>query len=198
MPADEPVTRHHAEEYVKLLHGGAKPGGDTMRQARANVAGKFAGTASEDSAIEAAGGGPEDPVADFGAVANTLRRAAASGAGRAGSGAVSAARSGQSGLSSLGRHAGTPGQAAQTITRLVWAIALGLIALEVASEATGQFWNFNLKGPGLQKQPYQPLYPSQASLEGSPLPASALPGFQAPGMNVAGVGRVPLGVLRSA
>jgi hypothetical protein len=58
----------------------------------------------------------------------------------------------------------TPSATAQTVTKLIWAAALGLIVLEIASLATGQFWSFNL--PGLRrgpapKAPYVPLYPGQ-------------------------------------
>src|ERR1700730_15848739 len=166
---DEPVTSEHAREYVRLVQGGGRPGADTMRQARTNVAHRYAGAAAEDSAIEAAGGGPEDPVADAGAVANTLRRAA--GAARSSAGA--AARGGASGLSSLGSSVSRPSSAADTITKLVWAAALGLIVLEVASEATGQFWDFRLPAAGsLTKSPYSPLYAGQALSQ----PGSAMPG----------------------
>lgn len=165
--ADEPVTTEHAHEYVRLVSGGAAAGGDTMRQARRNVAERFAGSAGEDSAIEAAGGGPADPLADAGAVANTLRRAA--------SGAASAARSGGGGLRSLGSSVSSPGGTAQTLTKLIWAAALGLIVLEVAAEATGQQWSFKLPAAGsLTKQPYQPLYAGQSV--GSTT-AGAMPGI---------------------
>lgn len=57
----------------------------------------------------------------------------------------------------------TPSGAARTVTRLVWAVALGLIALQVLAEATGQFWSFSLPTTGAKatKQPYQPLYQGQ-------------------------------------
>ena len=58
----------------------------------------------------------------------------------------------------------TPSDASRTVTRLIWAVALGLIALQILSEATGQFWSFSLPGTGgkATKQPYQPLYQGQA------------------------------------
>lgn len=77
-----------------------------------------------------------------------------------------------------------PSETAKTITRLVWAVAIGLIVLEVASQATGQFWTFNLQGPALQKQAYRPLY-------GQAQTAAALPGILAgtPGLKLApGIG----------
>jgi len=43
-------------------------------------------------------------------------------------------------------------------------VALGLIVLEIAAEATGQTWSFSLPNPGAQKpqkQPYAPLYAGQ-------------------------------------
>lgn len=66
----------------------------------------------------------------------------------------------------------TPSQAAQTITKLIWAVALGLIVLEVAAQATGQTWSFALpgRGPKPAKQPYQPLYAGQATV------TAAMPG----------------------
>jgi hypothetical protein len=56
----------------------------------------------------------------------------------------------------------TPSGASRTVTRLIWAVALGLIALQVLSEATGQFWSFSLPSKGkATKQPYLPLYSGQ-------------------------------------
>lgn len=59
-----------------------------------------------------------------------------------------------------------PAPVASTITKLIWAVAIGLIVLEVASLATGQFWSFNLPGLGATpaKLPYQPLYSGQPEL----------------------------------
>lgn len=69
----------------------------------------------------------------------------------------------------------SPSAAAQTITKLLWAIAVGLIALQVAAEATGQRWSFALPG-GTGKHPvkeaYVPLYSGQAS--------AAMPGVFGP------------------
>jgi hypothetical protein len=70
------------------------------------------------------------------------------------------------GLSGADRVAGSPSAAAQTITKLIWAVAMALIALEIAAEATGQKWSFALpsvgRGPA-PKQPYAPLYTGQAA-----------------------------------
>lgn len=66
-----------------------------------------------------------------------------------------------------------PSPAVRTITRLLWAVAAGLVVLEIAAQATGQQWSFNLQGFGLQhapKQPYQPLYAGQPSLVQSAMP----------------------------
>lgn len=98
------------------------------------------------------------------------------GAGAAESGATAGAAAGaarrpRSSPADYGRTAGAvwsrvpsgPAPVAGTITKLIWAAAIGLIVLEVASLATGQFWSFNL--PGLKaapaKLPYQPLYSGQ-------------------------------------
>lgn len=68
------------------------------------------------------------------------------------------------------RSVSSPSATAQTITKLLWAVAMGLIALQVAAEATGQRWSFSLPGSGQKpsKQAYVPLYPGQ--------PAAAMPG----------------------
>lgn len=58
----------------------------------------------------------------------------------------------------------SPSATAQTITKLLWAVAFGLIVLEIAAQATGQTWAFNLPGIGrgpAPKQPYAPLYAGQ-------------------------------------
>lgn len=109
------------------------------------------GTAGEDAAVEAAGGGPEDPVADAMVAANTGRSIGASVARRAW-------RQAQS----TGRAAQTSSGRAGIVGRLFLAVALGLIALEIASEATGRSWGFNLGAPwstGNTPQPPQPYEP---------------------------------------
>lgn len=58
----------------------------------------------------------------------------------------------------------TPSATASTITKLMWAVALGLIVLEIAAQATGQTWSFSIPRQGggkPQKEPYQPLYAGQ-------------------------------------
>lgn len=67
-------------------------------------------------------------------------------------------------------HVSSPSATAQTITKLIWAAAVGLIVLQIAAEATGQQWGFQLPGQASKptKQPYQPLYTGQVS--------SAMPG----------------------
>lgn len=80
---------------------------------------------------------------------------------------ASAARSAASSVS-------TPSQAAQTVTRLIWAVALGLIVLQIAAEATGQQWSFNLPTTGAKqvKGSYRPLYGGASSTAiANPLPA---------------------------
>lgn len=64
----------------------------------------------------------------------------------------------------------TPSRAAQTLTKVIWAVALGLIVLQVAAEATGQQWSFALPGTGrpTPKQPYVPLYGPQAAQASMP------------------------------
>lgn len=73
----------------------------------------------------------------------------------------SAAQSGYQKVSS-------PGRTAQTITKLIWAAALGLIVLQIAAEATGQQWGLNLgplgsssSGQKFTKGSYRPLYGSK-------------------------------------
>lgn len=61
----------------------------------------------------------------------------------------------------------TPSAAAQTVTKLLWAVALGLIVLEIAAQATGQTWSFSLPNPSAQKPQkgaYVPLYAGQQSV----------------------------------
>jgi hypothetical protein len=80
--------------------------------------------------------------------------------------------------------------AAQTIVKLAWAVAVGLIVLEIAARATGQVWSLSLPAPqGTHptKGAYLPLYPGQS------LPtAAAMPGFfgavpvQSPDTNLSG------------
>lgn len=89
----------------------------------------------------------------------------------------------------------TPSRASQTVTRLIWAAALGLIVLQIASEATGQFWSFKLPnfGAGFTKKPYQPLYgggasPSSSSPMNNPNPVTS----QASGYNPASGQRGPI------
>lgn len=85
----------------------------------------------------------------------------------------------------------SPSAAAATVTKLIWAVALGLIVLEIAAQATGQTWSFSLdgfaRGQRPQKGAYLPLYAGQASA------ASALPGVfsgelpqQSPSTNLSG------------
>jgi len=76
------------------------------------------------------------------------------------------------GRSALGRVS-TPSAAAQTVTKLIWAVAVGLIVLEIAAEATGQRWSFSLPGVGrgpAPQQAYEPLYSGQTAVQ------AAMPG----------------------
>jgi hypothetical protein len=50
--------------------------------------------------------------------------------------------------------------ATQVVTRLIWALAIGLVVLEVAAQTTGQTWGWSLQGLGRQppaQVPYQAL-----------------------------------------
>jgi hypothetical protein len=84
---------------------------------------------------------------------------------------------------SVASSVSTPSQAAQTVTRLIWAVALGLIVLQVAAEATGQQWSFNLPATGakLVKGSYRPLYAGQPTTIANPITAgqAAQPGGNA-------------------
>lgn len=56
------------------------------------------------------------------------------------------------------------------VTRLLWALAVGLVVLEIAAQATGQTWSWSLQGFGRKpqpKQPYQPLYGGQPTNTGA-------------------------------
>ncbi len=50
--------------------------------------------------------------------------------------------------------------ATQVVTRLIWALGIGLVVLEVAAQTTGQTWSWSLQGLGRQppaQVPYQAL-----------------------------------------
>lgn len=75
--------------------------------------------------------------------------------------APAAGRRAASGAVAGYRSVSTPSATARTITKLLWATTLGLIVLEIAAQATGQTWSFNLPAVGKgkpAKSPYQPLY----------------------------------------
>lgn len=158
MATETPLTPEHAREYHRLTQSGHAPGKDTLALARGNVA--------KAATVEAAGGGPEDPVADVAAASQLL------GSAKSRSNSTNTAAAGSL-ASNAYRKMSSPSAASQTLTRIIWAVALGLIVLEVASEATGQFWDFKLNGPALNKQPYVPLYAGQ-NLNQSPAPALAI------------------------
>jgi hypothetical protein len=86
--------------------------------------------------------------------------------------------------------------ATQLITRLTWGLALGLVALEIAAQATGQQWSWTLNGFGRQPPPvtpYRPLFGGSAfpfgpadrnSAQGN-LTTDAMPGqFGSPGIKL--------------
>lgn len=86
----------------------------------------------------------------------------------------------------------SPSAAAQTIIKLIWAVALGLIVLEIAAQATGQTWSLAL-GKGVQGQPpqkgaYVPLYAGQSSPASAALPGvfSGPVAVQLPATNLSG------------
>lgn len=157
---------------------------------------KVAKITAESAAIDAAGGGPEDPVADVAAGANEARAAgaaaeaaepaeaaeaepAASGeeseqrsssrsSGRArtrrsGSGSRSGGvRTVYRGLPSSGSSLGYPAPTspvASGATKVIWAVATGIIALEVMSVLTGKYFSWNTRLPlTAPTKPYVPLY----------------------------------------
>lgn len=106
---------------------------------------------------------------EAGAGAEGAAGAAAGGAPRQRSSSSSSAgdwgRSAQAGWQALPRGSGSS-PAAQTATKLIWAAAIGLIVLEIVSEATGRYWSFSLptKGQPAPKQAYAPLYQGQAQV----------------------------------
>jgi hypothetical protein len=63
----------------------------------------------------------------------------------------------------LYQRVSSPSMAAQTVTKLLWAVAVFLIVLEIAASATGQRWSFSLPGTAATPtKPYVPLYQGQA------------------------------------
>lgn len=68
----------------------------------------------------------------------------------------------------------TPSEAAQTIAKLIWAVALGLIVLEIAAQATGQTWSLRLGQGAVAQKPtkgaYVPLYAGQTSTVTAAMP----------------------------
>ena len=72
------------------------------------------------------------------------------------------------------RSLSTPSAAAQTVVKIIWAVALGLIVLEIAAQATGQTWSLAL-GRGVQTQKpqkgaYLPLYAGQSQTVTAAMP----------------------------
>ena len=122
------------------------------------------GATAAESSGAAAGAAPRAPrgQAAGAAVRPPRRRQSAGGSEAAPWRAVSSGTGSVRGAASAAWNA-SPSGAARTVTRLVWAVALGLIALQILAEATGQFWSFSLptKGGKAAKQPYQPLYQGQ-------------------------------------
>ena len=162
MASEAPLTPEHAREYDRLTRAGHAPGRDTLALARKNVdeakpdsgaAKTVESGATKAVATDAAGGGPEDPVADIAAGVELAKSVKASVGRSSGSSGPSLGSQVQGAYSNVS----TPSATSQTLTKIIWAVALGLIVLEIASQATGQFWNFNLNGFALQKQSYQPL-----------------------------------------
>jgi hypothetical protein len=102
---------------------------------------------------------------------------------RASAHAPAAARSAAGGVQRAAGAVSSPSAAARTIEKLIWAVAVGLIVLEVAAQATGQTWSFALPAAAGKakpvKQPYLPLYGGQASAMPGVLPPFSQP--SAPG-----------------
>lgn len=96
------------------------------------------------------------------------------GAWRAASAASARARQAPAAARRAYGSVATPSSAARTVTRLIWAIVVGLVVLEIASEATGQRWSFNLpaigRGPAA-KSPYVPLYTGQSTPAAAAMPS---------------------------
>lgn len=191
---EEPLRPEHAREYVRLVGSGEAPGRDTLQRARANVdaqeaSEKARGHVAKAAAAEAAGGGPEDPVADV-AAGYELARAGGKMAGATKDRIQSAVSRSYSAV-------GTPSAATQTITKLIWAAALGIIVLEIASLATGQQWKFSLPGGNpLNKNPYLPLFSGQNINQPSNQPTNTgagqvpIPGGTQPSVNPSIVNRL--------
>jgi hypothetical protein len=101
--------------------------------------------------------------------------AAARGAGAAASGQRAEGAAWQTVSNASGRIQSAPRAAAgaawnangasvqRTLTRLIWAVAVGLVALQIVAELTGQYWGLNLPATGRSPapEPYLPLYHGQ-------------------------------------
>lgn len=128
-------------------------------------------------------------VLEEGAAAERGGQAAA-----AAGGARSAGRSGGGGSSdpigAVNRAVGTPSAAAQTVAKLLWAVALGLIVLEIAAQATGQQWGLHLgqgaTGAKPQKGAYLPLVAGQQPIPAMPGMFSGPVTVQGPDTNLSG------------
>lgn len=148
------LTGEHAAEYQRLVSGGAPAGRDTLRKAGANVAAQQ-GTVQR--RLQEVKSNPAKYVAEGGPTGDDLRQAAKrfqSGAGRV-----------YGALPSSG-----PDPTTRLITRLIWGLAVGLVALEVAAQATGQQWSFSLPGLGRKPKPAEPYVPLAPSATTSALP----------------------------
>lgn len=91
------------------------------------------------AAAEAAGGGPEDPVAD--AVAGEQVATAKPAPSRT----SEARQTASTAYQVLPGNPSNPEPWDATIIRIIFAFAVGLIALELGSIATGRYFNWNLK-----------------------------------------------------
>lgn len=160
----------------ELMRGGASPR-------------EIAKALAPAAAAEAAGGGPEDPAADLAAV--KALKSAKKGAETARtapkvqprplhrptsrSRPPAPARAARATVRAIPSGPRLGAQATSGITKVIWAGAVFLIALEAMSYVTGQYFNWSLGGVtkalSLPKLPYVPLYTAPGSSSGGSGPA---------------------------
>ena len=157
--AVEELTPAVAGEYSRLTASGAMAGRETLQQAQRNVAAKVPSAPAPKQPAVFQGGRPVGPAR------------------------VTRSASTQSAASAAFQHLPSGGQKGGTGVgiRLIWAVAAGLLALEVMSLATNRYFNWSLKG-GLSSLKsagtYVGLYPGQtAKLAGAAGPSTALTAF---------------------
>ena len=141
-------------EYSAMTSSGAAAGASTLQRARAAVAARQAARQAAETSTPAR---PPQRPRGRQQQATGVSGQAARAAGRA--------------YRTLPSAGGSP--ATRAVTRVICALAVGLIVLEIAAEATGQYWKVAIpsRGAPRQKEPYVPLY-AAGSAPGRPAAAA--------------------------